>query len=168
MNPLFLGNAIALIGASIMVVSGLIKKKRQIVLVQCIQFTLQGISNLILGGVTGFISGMASVVRNVISLRVEFTLPYKLAFIGLQIVLTYFFNTGGSLGLIPPVSTCLFTWFLDTKSETVLKTVIIITMFMWIVYDWSIQNYVSFAFDIGTVVSNVIGILALRKARTSA
>ena len=168
MNLVLIGNGVALAGAVLMMLSGLIKEKKKILSVQCLQFTLQAISNLILGGVTGFISGIASMIRNVFCIRFDFTLPFKLGFIAFQTVMTLFFNTGGILGLIPPVSTCIFTWFLDTKSEIVLKRVIIITMLMWVVYDWSIRNYVSFAFDIGTIISNFVGIYSIKKSADNA
>lgn len=45
-----------------------------------------------------------------------------------------------------------------------LKIVLILTVLCWAVYDFVFKNYVTFAFDLGAVVSNLIGIVTLRKA----
>ena len=43
MNILLIGNAFALVGAILMIVTGFLKKKNQILGVQIVQFTLMGI-----------------------------------------------------------------------------------------------------------------------------
>ena len=58
----------------------------------------------------------------------------------------------------------MYTWFLDLKDAVQLKIVIIVTLLCWAVYDFVFKNYVTFAFDFGAVVSNLIGIATLRKA----
>ena len=64
MNLVIIGNIIAFLGCGLMVLVGFIKEKRRILSVQCIQFTLQGASNLILGGYSGFIANVVSILRN--------------------------------------------------------------------------------------------------------
>lgn len=158
MNPIILGNIISFIGAIIMVAIGLLKKKRQILYVQCLQFIIMGIGNLILGGVTGFISNFISTVRNLLSLRIPFTLPWKLVFIVLQGVLSLLFNEAGLIGWLPFIAACSFTLALDTQNEIVLKSIIIFGQLLWALYDFSIRNYASLAFDLLTIVTTCIGI----------
>ena len=67
-------------------------------------------------------------------------------------------------GLLPAAATCVYTWFLDLKDAVQLKIVIIVTLLCWAVYDFVFKNYVTFAFDFGAVVSNLIGIVTLRRA----
>lgn len=165
MNTVLIGNAVALLGAAIMVSTGFLKTKKQILTVQCAQFCVLGTSNLILGGFTGVTSAVVSLMRNLICLKRTFTLPLKLAFIVLQAALALAFNREGLLGVLPALSTVIYTWFLDAENETTLKLSIIAAQLCWVMYDLSLQNYVSFAFDIGTVVSTAIGILMLRRSR---
>lgn len=163
MNTILLGNAVTFIGALLMVGIGFIKTKKNILRVQCIQFAIMGIGNLILGGVTGFISNAVSILRNLICFKRELTLPLKLLFIAIQIIITGSVNRMGFIGWLPVFAACLFTWFLDTKSEITLKTVIIATQVMWCVYDFTIHNYTSLAMDLFTIASNAAGIVLIKK-----
>ena len=74
-TTLFIGNAICLVGACLMVLTGLIKKKEHVLLTQCAQFGIMGVGNLVLGGVSGLISNLVSILRNVICLKFKFTIP---------------------------------------------------------------------------------------------
>ncbi len=163
MNPVLLGNIISLIGSFIMIAIGLLKKKKQILLTQCAMFGVMGIGQAILGGFSGVVSNIVSILRNLICVKWAFTLPFKVVFIVIQILLTAAIRPVGIIGWLPAIAACLYTWFLDLKNEQLLKIVIIITQLFWILYDFSIQNYTALAFDVFTVISNCIGIIMLKK-----
>ena len=165
LNTIIIANIFAFVGASLMAGIGLLKKKNQILIVQCIQFLIMGIANLLLGGITGFISNIASIARNLFCLKWEYTTPWKLVFIAMQILLSAGANNLGLLGWFPIISSVLFTWFLDLKSEIQLKIVIITAQVLWIFYDFTLMNYVTFVFGIITVISNLIGIWMILKDR---
>ena len=78
MNLILIGNIVALAGAAVMVASGFIKNRKNVLIAQCGQFAIMGVSNLILGGVTGMISNVVSILRNIICLKREFTIPLKI------------------------------------------------------------------------------------------
>ena len=63
--------------------------------------------------------------------------------------------------VLPLTAACLFTVFLDTKNDVLLKAVLTVAQVMWAVYDFSIRNYAFFVFDILTILSNLIGIFLL-------
>ena len=157
MNTVLLGNIVALIGAAIMVSTGFLKTKKQILTVQCFQFVVLSASNAILGAFTGITANVIGIARNLFCMKKEFTTPWKIVFIAA-------FNSDGWFGLLPAAATCVYTWFLDLKDAVQLKIVIIVTLLCWAVYDFVFKNYVTFAFDFGAVVSNLIGIVTLRKA----
>lgn len=167
MNIILLGNIVALIGAAVMVATGFIKNRRNVLIAQCGQFAIMGASNLILGGVTGMISNIVGVLRNIICLKREFTIPLKIFFIAIQLILSASVNTMGLIGWFPIIAACVFTWFLDTKSDLFLKFIIIVTMLPWCVYDFVLYNYVSFAFDVFTIISNIVGVIMLLRDRKS-
>lgn len=164
MNTVLLGNIVALIGAAIMVSTGFLKTKKQILTVQCFQFVVLSASNAILGAFTGITANVIGIARNLFCMKKEFTTPWKIVFIAAQLALLFAFNSDGWFGLLPAAATCVCTWFLDLKDEVQLKIVIIVTLLCWAVYDFVFKNYVTFAFDFGAVVSNLIGIVTLRKA----
>ena len=155
---ILIGNIVAMVGACIMVLAGFLKKKNQILIAQCIQFAIMGVGNLILGGVTGFITNLVSIVRNLITFRWPFKWPLKLVFIGITVALTIVFNGSGLIAWLPAIAAAVFTWFLDTKSEVILKLTIIFSQALWLIYDYNIKNYVSMAFDLATMITNLVGI----------
>lgn len=158
MNPLLLGNAVAMIGCLIMVLIGFLKKKHHILIAQCIQCVFMGVGNLVLGGVSGFICNIVTILRNIIFLRFRNTTAMKIFFIMLQFVLSIGTLNAGWISWLPIVSAALFTWFMDTKSEAKLKVVILCTQVMWLIYDLYYLNYVASAFDVMTFLSNCIGL----------
>lgn len=165
MDHILFGNGIALFGAILMAAIGFIKQRRHILAAQCIQFGIMGIANLILGGISGFISALVSIARNLICLKWELTTPIKTGVISIQAVLALSIDRNGIIGILPGLSACIYTCFLDTRDEIKLKAVIIIAQSCWLIYDLSILNYVSFAFDIITILANLIGIVLLVRQR---
>jgi len=162
MNKIIVGNAIAFAGALIMVMIGLIKKKRNILIAQCMQFAVMGIGNLVLGGVTGFVSNIVSIARNVVCFYRPLTIPLKILFIVILGGIGLYTNNLGLIGLCPVISAVLFTWFLDAD-EIRLKKVIIITSVLWTCFDFTIHNYVTMVMDILTIATNVAGIIMIRR-----
>jgi len=146
-----------------MVSIGLIKKKENVLIAQCFQSAIMGIGNLILGGVTGFVTNLVTIVRNLVTFKREFTLPLKLAFIAFFAIMCAFVNQQGIIGWLPTLAAIIFTWFLDTKSDLTLKIVILVTMVMWLVFDLTIQNYTASFFDVLTLISNTIGLIRIKK-----
>lgn len=161
-KTILIANAIALAASCIMVGSGLIRDKRRILLAQCAQFGLNAVSNLLLGGVSGSISNIIGIVRNLCSVRGDISLALKIAFCLFQSALTVMVSRGGALEILPVLATCVFTFALNTKSVVFLKGVIALGQAMWLVYDFSLKNYVAFAFDAFTICSVLVSIAAIK------
>jgi len=158
-----LGNAMSLIGCVLMVAIGFVRRKDRVLALQCVQFGFLAAGNLILGAVSGFISGVVSVLRNLIFPRVRSSVGLKLLFIGVQFALTLMAGWAGPISLLPLAAGILFTWFIDTGSDIQLKAVIIAAQVLWAFYDWHYRNFVSFTFDILTILSNIAGIVMLKR-----
>ena len=163
MNILLIGNAVSMIGCFIMVAIGFLKKKSHILMAQSVQCAFMGAGNLILGGVSGFIANVVSILRNLVFAKCRVTLGLKLFFIALQVILSLGSLGDGLICWMPVLAAAVFTWFLDTKSESVLKLVILSTQVMWLTYDIYYRNYVATAFDLLTMGSNLIGFFMVRK-----
>ena len=165
MNPLFLGNAVSIVGCLIMVTIGFLKKKSHILIAQSVQCCFMGFGNLILGGVSGFICNIVTILRNLVFVKYPVTTKLKVFFIGLQAVLSVNSLRVGFIGWLPLISAALFTWYLDTTSAAKLKIVILCSQVMWLIYDLYYRNYVAAAFDVMTMASNLIGFFMVRKSR---
>ncbi len=163
-----LANAISFVGCILMVAIGFIRERDKILKTQCVQWVIMGVSNLMLGGVTGFISNMISIGRNLYTLKRDLTRPVKIGFIAVQIAFSAAFNQIGWLGWLPIFAAVSFTMFLDVKDERVLKAAIIFGQVLWAVFDFFLLNYTACAFDIFTIISTAIGIMNLMRQRQKA
>ena len=165
MNTLLIGNAVSMIGCLIMVAIGFLKKKNHILIAQSVQCLFMGAGNLILGGVSGFICNIVTIIRNIAFLRFPNTTVMKLFFMALQFVLSIGTLSAGWISWLPIIAAGLFTWCMDTRSEARLKIVILCTQVMWLTYDLYYLNYVASCFDVMTMVSNCIGLYMILKKR---
>lgn len=164
MNLVVMANMVSMAGCVLMVVIGFMQKRRSILLSQCVQFVILAAANLMLGAMTGFISGTIGIVRNLVFLKWENTRLLKIVFVVVQPVLSLSVGIHSFIDWFPIISTVLFTWFLDVKSEVRLKLVIIAAQSLWLVYDLVYLNYVTAAFDALTITSNFIGIVMIMRA----
>jgi hypothetical protein len=162
MNTVLIGNIIAFAGAALMVAIGFIKTRKSILVTQCAMFGLLGTANIILGGMTGAVSSLVSIIRNVLCIRGPLSVPLKLTVIAVQILLSIKVNDLGWIGWLPIISAGFYTWMIDVQDEIRLKEILIISQSMWLIYDLAIMNYVGFTFDILTILSNLYGIISLR------
>lgn len=163
MSLLLLGNLVSLLGCIAMIITGYVKTKKSIINIQCVQFALMAAGNLILGGVSGAISNLIGVIRNLISLRVrDFSLTWKIFFIAVQAVLTGMSNHAGFLGWFPVLATAAFVMVMD-QEEKYIKWSMIFGEALWVFYDFSNRNYTSMVMDVLTILSTAIGLWRLKK-----
>ena len=153
----------SLVGCSLMVLIGFVKRKDRVLTLQCFQFGFLAAANLMLGATSGFISGMVSILRNLIFPWVQGGRALKLLFIGVQVVFTLLAGWAGTISLLPLTAGVLFTWFIDTRSDVQLKLVIVAAQVLWGIYDLYYGNYVAFFFDVLTIVTNLIAVAQLSR-----
>ena len=165
MNTFLIGNLISGIGCLIMVGIGLLRKKSHILIAQCVQCGFMGLGNLVLGGVSGFICNMVTIVRNLVFVKNPITTRLKISFILLQLVLSIGSLSAGFIGWLPLIAAAVFTWYLDTQSAVKLKLVILFTQVLWLIYDLYYRNYIASAFDVMTMCSNLIGLYLILKKK---
>ena len=79
----------AILACLLMVGIGAIKRKRNVLIAQNIQFILFSISYGCIGGVAAVVGNMVSLLRNLICLKWNLNTPLKIFFIILQGTITY-------------------------------------------------------------------------------
>lgn len=165
MNTIILGNAICFAGSIIMMLMGLIKNKKRFLTVQCFFNAIFAIGNYILGGISGFIANIVTMMRNIFCLKFKMTVWSKFVFIALQIGLTLASDSTGVIMWLPIIAACIFTWFMDSENMVLLKIIIIASQLMWAVFDFSISNFATLPFDIAAAVTNTISLVSILKTR---
>lgn len=166
MIQIIIGNIIALKASLLMVYSGLIKKKEKIIYVQTVQIGMSVISNIVLGGITGAIINAISCIRNILCYKNKLTNKEKTIIILVSIVLSLLFNNLGFIGILPLISTVVYTLLMNTIDVIKLKKLIIFTMIMWFIYDIYLKAYTSAIFDFMTIITNSIAIYKFYSLKT--
>lgn len=165
MNMLLIGNAISMVGCLIMVLIGFLKKNSHILIAQSVQCVFMGVGNLVLGGVSGFICNIVTIIRNLVFLKFRNTTALKIFFIVLQFLLSIGTLSAGWISWLPIIAAALFTWYMDTDSQAKFKVVILCTQVMWLTYDLYYRNFVASAFDVMTMASNLITLYFICKTK---
>jgi hypothetical protein len=155
------GNIVALIASILMLVSGMVKDRKKIIYIQTLQILAFAISDLILGGYTGTIVNLISLVRNYLCYKDKLTNIKQIILIILSVVFSLLFNNLGFLGLLPLISTVVYTCFMNVKDTIKLKSLIIFTMVLWLIYDTFIKSYTSAIFDFFSIIANIVTIYQL-------
>jgi len=157
-----IANILSFIGSVFMVISGYIKETKKFLIIQSTQILFMGIGNLLLGGVTGFIVNIVSIIRNLICSKGKLDTKARWIIVGINAAICLYFNNLGIVGLLPIISTSIFTLFMDFDDDKKNKVLVFGTVIIWLVYDWCIKNYVSFTFDALTIISSSIALIKMR------
>lgn len=162
---IIVANIISIVSCTMMVLIGLIKNKNTILAAQCVQFTLMGVSHYLLGGMGGVIATVVSILRNLVFFKCKPSVPLKIVFVVLSVVLSLGTVTFNPITWLPILATSLFTWVIDSEDIIKFKNVMILTVCMWFVYDAYHLNFISAAFDAFTVVSTAYSIWQIKKEK---
>ena len=168
MTTLLVGNALCFFASVVMTLIGFIKTKRRFLIAQSSMNAIFIAGNLTLGGISGAIVNLVTLIRNFICLKFDLTKPLKLFFIALQIGLTIYFGCDSVIMWLPIIAACLFTWFMDSENMILLKVIVIVSQLMWAVYDFSIVNYATVPFDFAAAVTNAVSVFSILRDRKNA
>ena len=158
-----IAQVLSLIGYTLMVITGYIKKEKKMLRTQDVQLLFIIGMGVLLNAFSGIIINTIQIIKNEVYLRGKLNKYTKAVIVGLGIVMTLIFNNGGIAGWLPAVNLFIFTYFLGMGGAIGIKILIFITTCGWGVYDFSIKNYVGFIFDILTIISCIIGIIRLKR-----
>lgn len=143
---------------------GLAKTRNKMLTLQLGQVVFLGFSNIVLGAHTGAVMNFVVLVRNILCLKVKYTILIKLIVSALLVGLGLYANNGGLLGVLPIAGTVLVTCCLDLKNISFIKLSFVVSCFMWAFYDFKMKNYVSCLTDIFGIISNLTGMVVVKKA----
>ena len=160
---ILIGNVLAFIAAMILIYTGILKKKKQIIFYQTINIALYAISNLVLGGVVGFINNILNIVRNILCYKDKLDFKWKIIITVITIILTICFNNISIIGLLPSISALIYLWYMDVKDVKKFKLLIAFVMIFWVIYDFYIKSYVGALFDLCTVIVNLISCYRIKQ-----
>ena len=162
-----IANIIDLIAAGIQVASGSIRQKAKILVVQIVQLLLQGVSMLLLGGITGAVSNVLSCFRNYLCYKGKLSNLWKGILIAASVLLTVLLNEQGILGIIPAAVCTVYILLMDTKDAIRFKLLVTLTVLPWVVYHFALRAYVGAVVDIATIIANGVTLCQMIKEKSA-
>ena len=162
---IIIANVIDFVAALIQVGSGSIKKKSNILVVQIIQLLMQGVSMLLLGGITGAISNVLSCYRNYLCYKEKLNRVWKGILIAASIAMTLLFNNQGWLGIIPVAVCTVYILLMDVKDPIKFKLLVTLSFVPWIIYHFALKLYVAAIFDAVSVVTSAVTLCLMMRGK---
>ena len=105
-------------------------------------------------------SSCFSGIRNIFAYKDKLKLPIKLLVIFLSIVISLAFNNIGFFVIFP-----ILSFVADTKNVVLFKWIIILGNVFWLIHDIHVMSYVAVVFDILGTITNLIGIIRIKKSK---
>ena len=148
-NSLIVGNLCTLLAMSTNALSSTRKTAKDVLRVQNLSQTIYFVSAMVLGGYSGAVQNVVSVLRNIAAIRnvKSKTVEWVLTVAG--VVLGIVFNNLGLLGLLPVIGNLQYTLaiFRAKENERVLKTSFLISTVAYVIYNVVIRNIVGVVSD---------------------
>jgi len=163
MLNIIIGNLLALVASSLMIYSGILKKKDEIIYIHSVEKALSVISNIVLGGITGAITSAIGLVRNLLCYKDKLKIKEKIIIITVTLFFSLKYNNLGIIGLLPIFATVLYTLFMDTKDIIKFKILSISTTMMWLIYNIYIIAYIAAFIQSIQIIANIVSIHKLNQ-----
>jgi Bacterial inner membrane protein. len=160
---MLIGNLISFAAACFTLLSAWSRDRRRIYLYQAGQCLLLAVANIFFASVSGVTTYVLCTLRNLLLAYDRFTPRLCCGFVALVTALGLWANNRGLIGLLPVLTTAVYTVVcLRARRTKAIKLNIIVNLLLWAVYDFFILDYVSCVVD---SVSAAAALLSLfRKA----
>ncbi len=165
---ILIANIIDFAASMLQILSGAKKKKAHILICQTIQFAMQIVSMMLLGGYTAAASNTLSIVRNIICYKDLATWPVKAVLIIVQFILSVVLGDGTIVSWLPFIVCTVYILFMDTKDPIRFKILSTVTLIPWIIYFFVFRSYTGAIFATITTVANIVTLIQMLQKKRAA
>ncbi|MDR0889695.1 MAG: YgjV family protein [Oscillospiraceae bacterium] len=170
MNWVLLANCISFAGMGGLFFSTIVKKKRQVLLMQSFNHACAIAASTMLRGYSGAVQEAVNLTRNILLLFFgKFHAVFKVLFVVLAVGLGVLTNVAGeefrAFELLPVAATAVYSVVLvrEKSSAVTIKAATALCTMMWAVYSLFLQNFVYVASNVATSASAVLAIVREKK-----
>ena len=158
-----IANIVQLLSAAVEFISNTIKRRKTTIKLQIVSRVLDSTTDILLQGYSGLVVDAADAIRNTLNYRDQLTPRRQFLLVIATITLIPFVNNLGIIGLLPLLATVFFTCTARTRDPYKFKLINALNFLPWVVYDFTIQAYVSMAGDILSIVLCVIAAIRIKR-----
>lgn len=136
--------------------------KNQILILQTLAFFFKGLHYYLLGGLSGFLTSLISMLRNLLFTKLKSHYLWTIFFITLYVIIGIFtYQNFGSI--LPVLATIIYTIIINKNKASLLRWGLFVTSFIWLIYNVYILSYSGIITQIIILISNIIAIIKLDK-----
>ena len=164
LNAVIVGNICSFFAACFTVASAWSRDRKRIYLYQAAQCFILAAANIFFASVSGTTTLFLCALRNCLIAYDRFTPRRCLVFVLSVAAVGLAANNRGLIGLIPVVTTAVYTvGCLYAKSTRAIKRNLILNLVLWAIYDMIILDLVSFAVDTVSAVMGTVSLIGAEK-----
>ena len=164
---LLFGNIVSFAAACFTLASAWSRDRRRIYLYQAGQCLLLAFANILFGSVSGVTTFALCTARNLLLAYDRFTPRRCWFFVSAVALLGLYANNRGAVGLIPVVTTAVYTVVcLYARRTRDIKLNLIVNLLLWAVYDFFILDLVSCAVDAVSAGTAVVSLFRAQDSRS--
>lgn len=166
MNPsLLIGNLCSLIGTGADTLSTTRKTPQAMLWLQSLGQLLYGIGTFVLGGYSGVVQNVVSILRNLVAIRGIRNPILEWILLGMGVVLGIAFNNLGTVGFLPVLGNLQYTLaiFRSRDNERALKISFAIMVLAYAVFNFAIYNFVGAAMNLVILATTITVLLRSRE-----
>ena len=156
--PMIIGNLCAFLGTSVDTLSSTRKTAKGMLWLQCLSQVFYGVGTFLLGGYSGVVQNVVSILRNLIAIKniSHPVLEWGLMAVGAIVSLAC--NNLGFWGLLPVIANCQYTLavFRFKDNERALKFSFLILVALFVVFNGVIYNIVGVVTNMVVFVTTAI------------
>lgn len=157
-----MGQILGLIYALFLILSNFGKSTKQILFLQTISFFFKTLHYYLLGGISGFLTSLISMIRNIIFYKIKESKIWAVFFIIIYIIIGII-TLKSIYTLLPVFATIIYTLIINYNNPKYLRYGIFITSLTWLIYNIYIISYSGIIIQIIMLISNIIAIIKLDK-----
>ncbi len=159
-----MGQLLGFIYALFLILSNFGKTTKQILLLQTISFFFKTFHYYLLGGISGFLTSLISMVRNIIFYKIKENKLLTILFIIIYIVIaiTTFKNI---YTLLPALATITYTFIINKNNSKYLRYGMLLTSLTWLIYNIYIISYSGVIIQVIMLISTITAITKLDKKK---
>lgn len=157
-----MGQFLGFIYAIFLIISNWGKTTRQILLLQTFAFFFKSIHYYLLGGISGFLTSIVSMIRNLIFFKIKSNKIWTILCIIIYLIIGIFtYQTIYSA--LPVLATIIYTIIINKDKASLLRWGMFITSIIWLTYNIYINSYSGIIIQIIILISNIWAIIKLDK-----
>lgn len=140
------------------------KNTKQILSMQTISFFFKTLHYYLLGGISGFLTSLISMIRNIIFYKIKTNKIWTIVFIIIYLIIGILtFKT--IYTLLPVFATITYTLIINYGNPKYLRYGMIITSISWLIYNIYIISYSGIILQALTLLTSIIAIIKLDKKK---